>query len=171
MGLSILSSVWNDLRRPSGGAEDTMKILLAIDGSKFSEWAVQAVMAQTKPNHADVRVLHVVEPIPEYADGLAWGYGLQSAGVLEEESEQAQGLVAKAARELRDAGFQVETAVEVGDAKAVIVDAAASWPADLIVLGSHGRKGLERFLMGSVSETVARHAPCSVQIVRSPPRA
>jgi len=148
-----------------------MKILLAIDGSKFSEWAVQAVMAQTKPNHADVRVLHVVEPIPEYADGLAWGYGLQSAGVLEEESEQAQGLVAKAARELRDAGFQVETAVEVGDAKAVIVDAAANWRADLIVLGSHGRKGLERFLMGSVSEAVARHAPCSVQIVRSPPRA
>jgi hypothetical protein len=58
-----------------------MKILLAIDGSTFSERAVQAVMAQTKPNHADVRILHVVEPIPEYADGLAWGYGLQSASV------------------------------------------------------------------------------------------
>jgi universal stress protein A len=147
-----------------------MKILLAIDGSKFSEWAVQAVVAQTKPNHADVRILHVIEPIPQYADGLSWGYGLQAGNVLEEEREQAQGLLAKAARELRDAGFQVETAVEVGDAKAVIVDAAAQWPADLIVLGSHGRKGLERFLMGSVSEAVARHAPCSVQIVRSQAR-
>ena len=110
-------------------------------------------------------------PIPEYADGLSWGYGLQSTSVLEEESEQAQGLVAKAARELRDAGFQVETAIEVGDAKAVILDAAAKWPADLIVLGSHGRKGLERFLMGSVSEAVARHAHCSVQIVCEKPSA
>jgi nucleotide-binding universal stress UspA family protein len=148
-----------------------MKILLAIDGSKFSELAVKAVMAQTNPSHTDVRVLHVIEPIPDYADGLSWGYGLQSANVLQEEREQAQGMVAHAAQELRDAGFQVETAVEVGDAKAVILDAAAQWPADLIVLGSHGRKGMERFLMGSVSEAVARHAPCSVQIVRSQARA
>jgi len=148
-----------------------MKILLAIDGSKFSQGAPQAVMAQAKPNHTDVRVLHVIEPIPQYADGLSWGYGLQSANVLEEEREQAQGMLAHAAQELRDAGFHVETVVEVGDAKAVILDAAAQWPADLIVLGSHGRKGLERFLMGSVSEAVARHAPCSVQIVRSQARA
>jgi nucleotide-binding universal stress UspA family protein len=97
-----------------------MKILLAIDGSKFSESALQAVMAQAKPNHTDVRVLHVIEPIPDYADGLSWGYGLQSPNVLQEEREQAQALVEKAARELRDAGFQAETAVEVGDAKAAI---------------------------------------------------
>jgi nucleotide-binding universal stress UspA family protein len=147
-----------------------MKILLAIDGSKFSQAAMQAVLTQTKPNQTELRIVHVIEPIPEYADSLSWGYGLQSAEVLQEEREQAQGLVARAAQELRDAGFQVETAVEVGDAKAVIVDAAAQWPADLIVLGSHGRKGLERFLMGSVSEAVARHAPCSVQIVRSQAR-
>jgi universal stress protein family protein len=103
-----------------------MKILLAIDGSKFSESAIKAVMALTMPNTSDVRVLHVIEPIPEYADGLAWGYGLQSANVLEEEREQAQGLVARAAQELRDAGFHVETVVELGDAKTVILDAAAS---------------------------------------------
>jgi nucleotide-binding universal stress UspA family protein len=118
-----------------------------------------------------VSILHVIEPIPDYADGLSWGYGLQSPNVLQEEREQAQGLVEKAARELRDAGFQVDTLVEVGDAKAIIVDAAAQWPADLIVLGSHGRKGLQRFLMGSVSEAVARHSPCSAQIVRSQARA
>jgi nucleotide-binding universal stress UspA family protein len=50
----------------------------------------------------------------------------------------------------------------------VILDTAAKWHADLIVIGSHGRKGLDRFLLGSVSEAVARHAPCSVQIVRVP---
>lgn len=144
-----------------------MKILLAIDGSKFSESAIEAVMAQAKPSETAVRILHVVEPVPVYADSQSWEYGLQSATVLEEQREQARGLVARAAQELRDAGFQVTTEVEVGNPKVVIIDAAAQWPADLIVLGSHGRKGLEHFLMGSVSEAVARHAPCSVQIVRS----
>ena len=144
-----------------------MNILLAIDGSKFSQSAIQAVMAQANPKDSALRVVHVVEPIPEYADSLSWGYGLQSTEVLQEEREQGQGLVARAAQQLRDAGFEVATTVEVGDAKAVILDAAAEWPADLIVLGSHGRKGLERFLMGSVSEAVARHAPCSVEIVRT----
>lgn len=147
-----------------------MNILLAIDGSKFSQSAIHALIAQATPGQTNLRILHVIEPIPEYADSLSWGYGMQVGSVLQEEREHAQGLVARAAQELRDAGFQVETMVEVGDAKAVILDCAAQWPADLIVLGSHGRKGLERFLMGSVSEAVARHAPCSVQIVRSQAR-
>ena len=60
------------------------------------------------------------------------------------------------------------TAVEWGDPKSKIIDAAEQWHADLIVLGSHGRTGLERFLMGSVSDAVARHAPCSVEVVRIP---
>jgi len=49
-----------------------------------------------------------------------------------------------------------------------ILDAAREWRADLIVLGSRGEKGLRRFLLGSVAEFVARHAPCSVLIVRTP---
>jgi nucleotide-binding universal stress UspA family protein len=48
----------------------------------------------------------------------------------------------------------------------VILDDAEKWPADLIVLGSHGLKGLNRFLLGSVSDAVSRHAACSVQVVR-----
>ena len=62
----------------------------------------------------------------------------------------------------------VTTAVVLGFPKLVILDQAREWRADLIVVGSHGRKGLEHFLMGSVSEAVARHAACSVEIVRPP---
>ena len=62
------------------------------------------------------------------------------------------------------------TAVEWGDPKSKIINAAEAWGADLIVLGSHGRKGLQRFLLGSVSETDMRHAHCSVEIVRLPPK-
>ena len=75
-------------------------------------------------------------------------------------------LVSQVADTLRSAGFTVKTVIEEGSAKAIIVDFAAQWPADLIVVGSHGRKGFDRFLLGSVSQAVARHALCSVQIVR-----
>ncbi|MGA1999681.1 MAG: universal stress protein [Terriglobales bacterium] len=76
--------------------------------------------------------------------------------------------VERTERALTSAGFRVSTSVAEGNAKSVILDKAAEWHADLIALGSHGRKGLERFLLGSVSEAVARHAPCSVLIVRMP---
>jgi nucleotide-binding universal stress UspA family protein len=77
-------------------------------------------------------------------------------------------LVARAGQTLREKNFKVMTAIDEGNPKVVIIDSAAEWHADLIVVGSHGRKGLGRFFMGSVSEAVARHAPCSVQIVRVP---
>ena len=66
------------------------------------------------------------------------------------------------------AGFTLSSseATPIGDPRAFILDAAKTWAADLIVLGSHGRHGLERFLLGSVSEAVAVHAHCSVEIVR-----
>jgi nucleotide-binding universal stress UspA family protein len=54
----------------------------------------------------------------------------------------------------------------LGEPCGVILDTAKKWGADLIVLGSHGRRGLDRFLLGSVSEAVAIHAACSVQVVR-----
>ncbi len=74
----------------------------------------------------------------------------------------------KAAERLRDSGLNATPILKEGDPKSRIIDLATEWHADLIVLGSHGRKGLNRFLLGSVSQAVARQAPCSVQIVRIP---
>jgi nucleotide-binding universal stress UspA family protein len=87
---------------------------------------------------------------------------------LEDLLPQAREVADRVAKTLSSAGFTVTTSVVTGDARSVILDDAAEWHADLIVLGSHGRKGLGRFFLGSVSEAVARHAPCSVQIVRIP---
>ena len=138
-----------------------MKILLAIDDSKYSEAAVQAVIANHKKEGLEARVLHVIEPpvsltLPEVAVFVP----------PRESEEEAQALVAKAASALGSAGVTAKTSVMQGDAKSIIVDYADGFDADLIVLGSHGRKGLDRFLVGSVSEAVLRHAPCSVEIVR-----
>jgi nucleotide-binding universal stress UspA family protein len=57
-------------------------------------------------------------------------------------------------------------AVPVATPQELILKEAADWGADLIVLGSHGRRGFSRFLLGSVSEAVASHAPCSVEVIR-----
>ena len=142
-----------------------MKILLAIDDSKYSRVAIQQLIAQISRD-AEVRVLHVIEPLGLYPDGQAWGIGSDFAVVHKEQWKKAEELVGRGAQDLRDAGFSVTTAIEEGNPKAVVVDSAGKWHADLIVLGSHGRKGLEHLLMGSVSEAVARYAPCSVQIAR-----
>ncbi len=144
-----------------------MKIVLPVDGSKFSDAAVQAVIAQARPRDTDIRVLHVVEPPSPMVARDTSGYDpTYDAEWWETEKEQAQVLVEKTADLLRSKELRVTAAVEEGDPKSKILDTARDWDADLIVLGSHGRKGLQHFLMGSVSEAVARHAECSVEIVR-----
>ena len=79
---------------------------------------------------------------------------------------KAEELVNRTADRLRAAGFVTSVAMPDADARHAIVEAAVEWPADIIVLGSHGRRRLDRFLLGSVAESVMRHAPCSVEIVR-----
>jgi nucleotide-binding universal stress UspA family protein len=147
-----------------------VKILLAIDGSKFSEAAVRAVTERTRPQDTEIRVLHVVEPPSLLVAREMGGYDPSLEAVWEAETKQAEALVEKVANDLRSKGLRVTTMVEQGEPKSQIIEAASNWRADLIVVGSHGRKGLEHFLLGSVSDAVARHAPCSVEIVRIPQR-
>ena len=142
-----------------------LKVLLAIDNSKFSEAATRSLIGQVRPNQTEVRVLHVIEvyPLRSASKQLAPELAIAS----EEHRHHADALLARTSKALRDAGFdRVTTAVGQGDPKVVVLDTAAEWNADLIVLGSHGEKDWSRFLMGSVSEAVVRHAQCSVQVVR-----
>jgi nucleotide-binding universal stress UspA family protein len=138
-----------------------MKILLAIDGSKFSQAAVQQLIALTSPREVEVRLLHVIELWPVHIHNL-------ERDLRQEKREEAEQLLARTAQQLRAAGFNVTTIAKEGDPKVDVIDVAAEWHADLIMVGSHGRKGLDRFFLGSVSEAVARHSSCSVQIVRVP---
>ena len=144
-----------------------MRILLAIDDSKFSEAATQAVLATAKPRETEVHVIHVIEILTNQLPEMTAYY----PGIEHERDSQrkpAGALVAKTAELLRSKGLSVTASVELGRVKSKILDAAEAFRADLIVLGSHRRTGLERFLMGSLSEAVACHAPCSVEIVRIP---
>jgi nucleotide-binding universal stress UspA family protein len=141
-----------------------MKILLAVDDSKFSEAALKTVTSQYRPQGTQVRVLHVLQPIALSAPPqMSPGY----APELQDQGKEAEKLLQRAAQTLLGAGFQVDTEIAKGDVREGILDVAQNWHADMIVLGSHGRGGVGRFLLGSVAESVARHAPCSVEIVRT----
>ena len=146
-----------------------MKILLAVDGSEFSRAATQALVTQTRPEGAEVLVLQVVEPrIFSIPPQMAPGYAPEQDEIIKEELRHAQESVNQASQALRSAGFNVKTRIVEAEARNGILDVAAEWRADLIVLGSHGRKGIQRFLLGSIAESVSRHADCSVEIVRVP---
>src|SRR5215467_2514804 len=95
------------------------------------------------------------------ASGLTW---LQSAE--DEMTTQMQDLAARAERELRDAGFATESHVVKGDPRDALVDTARSLHADLLVVGSHGRTGLAKIVLGSVATHVVTHAPCNVLVVK-----
>ena len=146
-----------------------MKILLATDGSKCSDMAVEQVAARPWPANTEVRLISVVEapyaPSPE-----PWAISPEYYEKADEEARaQAQAALEKAAARLGGRAAQplnVATEILRGSPKREIVEEAERWGADLIVVGSHGYRTWERMLLGSVSQAVALHAACSVEIVR-----
>ena len=115
-----------------------MKILLAVDDSKFSEAAAKILAGQFRPQDTEIRVLHVVEPITISAPPqMSRGYYPE----VEDQLPHARVIVDWAGKTLSSAGFKVTTSVTAGDARSVILDDAAEWQADLVVLGSHSARG------------------------------
>lgn len=148
-----------------------MRILLAIDGSQSSQAATQSLKNQFRAENAEVHVLHAIDWPRLFPETFSFAAGPEFAAefqaFLGRERRRAHELADEVAASLRDAGFQTSSVVVESDAKKAILDYAAKWNPDLIVLGSHGRRGIDRIVLGSVSEAVARHAHCSVQIMRS----
>ena len=147
-----------------------MKILLAIDASKCSEEAVEALIQQFLPQETEVLILHAVEsvnPMP-----ISCGFGVPPmlepdfTTISRQLRANGEALTARVARQLESAGFKTATRVQEGGPHELILKCTKEWSPDIILLGSHGKTGLDRFLLGSVSEAVARHAPCPVEIVR-----
>lgn len=144
-----------------------MKILLAVDDSPFSQQALQHLIEEFRPRSMEVQVVHAVEPISTYFSAEYFPHFVPYVENVEQDRlKQARALVEKVCTKLRKAGFRNRNTIVHGDARTAILELARQWKPDLIVLGSHGLKGLNRLLMGSVSEAVMRHAPCSVQVVR-----
>jgi nucleotide-binding universal stress UspA family protein len=143
-----------------------MRILLATDGSDYSAAAARSIAARPWPAGSEVRIISVVEPLAPAADPW-YAAGAVAKRVREDDTKRSEDAVSAAQEILAKAGIKTETAVLEGSPKRRIVDDSKAWRADLVVVGSHGRRGLTRYLLGSVSEAVAMHAHCSVEVIRS----
>jgi universal stress protein A len=138
---------------------------MAVDDSPFTENVIRAFIIGIRHENTEVLVLHVLQPVePVPPPEMAQGY----APELEDERQPARALVERIAGELRRSGFTAQTKVLIGDVTDTILDRAAEWRADLITIGSHGQRSVHDFLLGSVAESIARRAGCSVAIVRPP---
>lgn len=141
-----------------------MKILIALDDSQHSRRAVDFLTRMRWPAGSRMIVVSVLPAFPAVA---------RSKSDVPVEAEftatllpQAQAAIVHAEGILREAGFCAEGRVLMGDPRDALVLAAKEERVDLLVLGSHGRTGLARFLLGSVSSHAVNHAPCSVLVVK-----
>lgn len=150
-----------------------MKILIATDGSEFSSAAIEAGCQMIcDPQNTSVKVISVFEsPIMIAAAPYAVPIGYDTQ-IEQEFRDLATQSVAEAGKQIRkrfpDLGEKLTTEVLHGSPDQAIVNEAENWGANLIVVGSHGYGFWERMFLGSVSNSVVQHAPCSVLIVRKP---
>jgi nucleotide-binding universal stress UspA family protein len=147
--------------------EAAMKILIGVDDSPHSTAALEFVKRMTWPQGSEVVVVSAVRPsVALYTEAYAPPAEVVE-GVIEEQRKRHEDLVSRAEVQLRDRGFKTSTRVLIGDPREALIEMAKGEAADLIVLGSHGRSGLTKLLMGSVASHVVTHAPCSVLVVRT----
>ncbi|HZN12200.1 MAG TPA: universal stress protein [Blastocatellia bacterium] len=152
-------------RREPGEAPP--RIIVGVDGSPRAEAAVRAMEARAWPPGTEMRVIAVHDPLrPTIVGKIIPSVAGWTAEVNQAERGQVRELAENAARRLRAEGVAVSPLVKTGDPKAILLDEAEAWAADSIFLGTGEVKGFERFLLGSVSSSVAAQAPCSVEIVR-----
>jgi nucleotide-binding universal stress UspA family protein len=157
-----------------GRRRSSMKVLLATDGSTFSGYAIDACRDLIDTGMARaVKIVSVYEAqVPITAEPMVVSSGLYQK--LNDIARDRTRSIAKATaetigRERRSGSVEITTKVALGDPAAVIVETAAAWNADLIIVGSHGRGFWGRLALGSVSDRVLHNAPCSVLVVREKP--
>jgi nucleotide-binding universal stress UspA family protein len=142
------------------------RILCPVDFSEFSAPALQRAVRLAKWFEARVEVLHVMPSLRyEMPAGAGPSHYPDSFEVSSTQREQAAQSIADLAAPFLDAGVPILTKVLVGEPWRVILEEAEAVPADLLVIGTHGRSGFERLLLGSVTEKVLRRAPCPVVTV------
>lgn len=146
-----------------------MRILLAVDGSPCSEAAVNELTSRPWPTGSEVKVITAYEmplaPTPE-----AWAippeYFEQLERAARERAESVVNDVSSRLTKTLGPAMAVSGGAMMGSPRAVILEEAERWKADLIVIGSHGYGTWQRLLLGSVSQAVVSHAKCSVEVVR-----
>lgn len=156
-------------RRNRGGMMIYKKIMLAIDGSDTSNTAINEVIKFTRGQDVHLRIIHVVDETFIYTGGPAFDY-LSYIAVCREEGQKILDAAEKTIAS--QSSIKAETSlIELkplqGRIAEVIVEEAKEWSADLLVIGTHGRRGFSRLFLGSVAENIIRIAIMPILLVRA----
>ena len=147
-------------------------ILVAVDGSPTSECALAHATGLARATGARIRLLNVMDPLAHIS-----GFErpeVYSQDVLPRLKKASEALLQQACERVAQQGVAVDSQlIENLNARVaqLVVEHASTWGADLIVLGTHGRRGLQRVMMGSDAEQIARISPVPVLLVRLPANA
>ncbi len=145
------------------------RILLGMDGSDCALRAATWLQTLPLPSVCELRLVTVVTPHEAvFASRMAQIPAMteQIALLTEQEKDTAHRQLKETAATLEGSGKRVTTEVREDEPASGLIEAAQTWHADLLVVGSQGLTGIDRFLLGSVSEKAMRHAPCSVLVVK-----
>jgi len=145
------------------------RILVAVDGSQTSDCALDEAIKLAGEGHSQLLLLHVSEDVSQVWIGSEWMAAAPPMLSPEIFEEIGQGILDHAAKKVQEAGLEFETRRVNDDGQRigkVVAQQAQDWQAELIVIGTHGRRGLDHFLLGSVAEGVMRAAPMPVLLVR-----
>lgn len=140
-------------------------ILIPVDGSTTAALAVDKAIALAKAFASDVTAIYVIDPYPFTGVGADFAYG--QSQYLSAATAEANASLAAARKAIEDAGVVVKTTVVEGHSiHRGILDTAQTLGSDLIVMGSHGRRGIEKLVLGSVAQKVLSDAHLPVMVVR-----
>ena len=137
-------------------AVEIRTILVPVDFSKPAEQAMNYALRLARIFGSQIRLLHVIEASTVVTDSMTW------VDFYSQVKAVTQPMLENLAKTIRQAGVQVKADLVRGTAYAEIVKQARRHRVDLIVIGTHGRTGLQHLMMGSVAERVVRMAPCPV---------
>lgn len=141
------------------------RIMVAVDGSDTAERGLKEAVNLAKDQKAQLAIVHVIDLV------VVYGAGQFPGAYIEATREFAQETIARARKLAAEAGIVPEVlspeivtgGYHVAD---TIAQVASEWKADLLVVGTHGRRGVSRLLLGSVAERIVRVAPCPLLLVR-----
>jgi nucleotide-binding universal stress UspA family protein len=145
-----------------------MRILVSTDGSEFSRAAVEKCCEIiVVPENTSIKIVSVFEVIESMDISISPEFSKE----LEQSARrQAEEFAAQAAAQIRecfpDSNIDLTVQVSLGAPDRILIETARQWKADLIVIGSHGRGFWGRMLLGSITDELVHHAPCSVLVVR-----
>jgi nucleotide-binding universal stress UspA family protein len=145
-----------------------MKMLIAVEDKIYGKALADFVVSHRWKEVPEFKIVNVVEQMKYLIPPITGVSDTRYIDVLEERQRMSTSLVLSLGTTLRQSfpNATIDELVVDGDPKSKILDLAQEWEADLIVMGSHGRRGLERLFLGSVSLAVLSHALCSVMIVK-----